>query len=78
MKTENSSIGLRLSLVIAMLMLVIAVPFALKPRQNLLAAADDTLVIISPHNEAVRHEFTLAFAEHYKNKTGRSVRIDWR
>ena len=78
MKTENASIGLRLSLVIAMLMLVIAVPFALKPRQNLLAAADDTLVIISPHNEAVRHEFTLAFAEHYKNKTGRSVRIDWR
>lgn len=78
MKTENASIGLRLSLVIAMLLLVIAVPFALKPRQNLLAAADDTLVIISPHNEAVRHEFTLAFAEHYKNKTGRSVRIDWR
>ena len=78
MKTENASIGLRLSLVIAMLMLVIAVPFALKPRQNLLAAADDTLVIISPHNEAVRHEFTLAFAAHYKNKTGRSVRIDWR
>ena len=65
-------------LVLATLLLVIAFPFALKPRENLLAAADDTVVIISPHNEAVRHEFTLAFAAHYKSKTGRTVRIDWR
>ena len=78
MQTANASIGLRLSLVLATLLLVIAFPFALKPRENLLAAADDTIVIISPHNEAVRHEFTLAFANHYKSKTGRTVRIDWR
>lgn len=78
MQTANASIGLRLSLVLATLLLVIAFPFALKPRENLLAAADDTVVIISPHNEAVRHEFTLAFAAHYKSKTGRTVRIDWR
>ncbi len=57
---------------------VIAVPFALKPKSNLLAEADDTLVIITPHNEAIRYEFTLAFSRHYKEKTGRSVRIDWR
>lgn len=64
--------------VLAALALVVAVPFLLKPRQNLLAHADDTLVIISPHNEAVRHEFTMAFANRYKIKTGRSIRIDWR
>ena len=29
---------------------VIAVPFALKPKDNLLANADDSLVIVSPHN----------------------------
>jgi len=57
---------------------VIAVPFALKPEGNLLADADDTLVIVTPNNEAIRHEFTVAFADHYKKKTGRSVRIDWR
>jgi len=57
---------------------VIAVPFALKPKGNLLAEADDTLVIVSPHNEAIRYEFTVAFSRHYKQKTGRSVRVDWR
>lgn len=57
---------------------VIAVPFALKPKDNLLAGADDTLVIVSPHNEAIRYEFTVAFAKHYQQKTGRTVRIDWR
>ena len=60
------------------LALVLAVPFLLKPRQNLLSNSDDTLVIISPHNEAVRYEFTMAFVRHYQAKTGRSIRIDWR
>ncbi len=68
----------RILLVLAALALVVAVPFLLKPRQNLLANADNALVIISPHNEAVRHEFTTAFVNHYKIKTGRSIRIDWR
>ena len=57
---------------------VIAVPFALKPADNLLANADDTLVIITPQNEAIRYEFTVAFCNYYKKKTGRSIRIDWR
>ena len=57
---------------------VIAVPFALKPKDNLLANADDTLVVVSPQNEAIRYEFTVAFCNHYKKKTGRSVRVDWR
>lgn len=60
------------------LALVLAVPFLLKPRQNLLSGSDETIVIISPHNEAVRHEFTVAFIKYYQAKTGRSIRIDWR
>ena len=68
----------RIILVLVALALVLAVPFLLKPRQNLLADADETLVIISPHNEAVRHEFSMAFAKHYQLKTGRSIRLDWR
>src|SRR5690349_13632493 len=65
-------------LVIAALLVVLAVPFLLKPQQDLLAEADETLVIISPHNEAIRYEFSRAFNDYYKAKTGRTVRIDWR
>jgi len=68
----------RLLLVLGVLIAVVAVPFALKPKKSLLAQADDTLVIISPHNEAIRYEFTRAFGEYYKAKTGRTVRLDWR
>lgn len=70
--------SVRIVLVLIALAVVLALPFALKPKENLLAQADDTLVIISPHNEAIRYEFSHAFAEHYKAKTGRTVRIDWR
>ena len=72
------SASLRALGVLAALAAVIAVPFALKPKDNLLAGADDALVIVSPHNEAIRYEFTVAFCKHYKKKTGRSVRVDWR
>ncbi len=68
----------RLLLILAVLAAVIGVPFALKPKQSLLANADDTLVIISPHLEAIRYEFSRAFGEYYQAKTGRTVRIDWR
>ena len=64
--------------VVAALVAIIAIPFALKPKESLLAQADDTLVIISPHLEAIRYEYSHAFSEYYKKKTGRSVRIDWR
>lgn len=60
------------------MVLVVGVPFLLRPEQSFLAAADDTLIIVSPHNEAIRYEFTRGFTEWYKNRTGRSVRIDWR
>jgi ABC-type Fe3+ transport system, periplasmic component len=68
----------RVLIVLAALGAILALPFLLKPKENLLASADDTLVIISPHNEAIRYEFSRAFGEHYKAKTGRTVRIDWR
>jgi ABC-type Fe3+ transport system substrate-binding protein len=40
--------------------------------------ADETLVIISPHNEATRYEFARAFREAHFARTGRSVFVDWR
>jgi len=64
--------------ILILLALIIAVPFALKPKEDFLAAADDTVVIITPHNEQIRYEFTRAFSEYYHRKTGRTVHIDWR
>ena len=37
----------------------------------------ETLVIITPHNEAIRHEFTEAFSA-LMARQGRRVQIDWR
>lgn len=68
----------RLLIVFAAMAVVVVLPFLLKPKENLLAKADDTLIIVSPHNEAIRFEFAHAFSDHYRRKTGRSVRIDWR
>jgi iron(III) transport system substrate-binding protein len=68
----------RILAVLAALAVVLAFPFLLKPKENLLAAADETLVILSPHNEAIRYEFSRAFGEYYKAQTGKTVRIDWR
>ena len=39
--------------------------------------ADDELVLVSPHWEGIRDEFTWAFEEHWKAKTGRTVRMAW-
>lgn len=38
----------------------------------------DTLIIITPHNEDIRFEFTNGFKEWYFNKTGKRVTLDWR
>lgn len=71
----------RISLVLVALAVVIGIPFALRPAadEQLVAAGDaDRLIIVSPHNEAIRHEFTVAFRRHYREKTGRDVALDWR
>ena len=41
-------------------------------------SADETLVIITPHNEATRYEFAQAFREAHFAKTGRRIFVDWR
>src|SRR5271165_3763494 len=64
--------------ILVALLAVVAVPFLFRqPEIDNNSAADD-LVIISPHSEAIRFEFTRAFADYYRKLTGRSVQIDWR
>ncbi len=64
--------------VLIALAVVLAIPFALRPSNKLLGKAEDMLVIVTPHNEAIRYEFAHAFADHYLLETGRTVAIDWR
>ncbi|MCX7869554.1 MAG: hypothetical protein N2322_06335, partial [Terrimicrobiaceae bacterium] len=68
----------RALLVFAAMAVVLGLPFALKPEEGFFEKADDTLVVITPHNEAIRYEFSRAFSAHYREKTGRTVRLDWR
>lgn len=70
----------RLLLVAAALLLVVGLPFALRPppEERASNAGADTLVIISAHNEAIRREFTGAFRRHYRATMGRNVDVDWR
>ncbi|MDB6114658.1 MAG: hypothetical protein JWQ62_1603 [Lacunisphaera sp.] len=67
------------ALIILALVAVVGLPFLLRPRQRTVAGrADDTLVVITPHNEALRYEYARGFRDWYQARTGRTVAIDWR
>ncbi len=66
------------AILLGLLAVTLALPFALRPRKPAAAGADVTLVIITPHNEAIRYEFGHAFERWYRQQTGRSVFVDWR
>jgi iron(III) transport system substrate-binding protein len=66
------------ALLILALVAVVALPFLLRPKQAVSGPADETLVIITPHNEALRYEYTHGFREWYRQRTGRTIAIDWR
>jgi ABC-type Fe3+ transport system substrate-binding protein len=57
---------------------ILAVPFALKLARVASTATDDTVVVVTPHNEAIRAEYARGFAPWYRERTGRTVTIDWR
>lgn len=67
---------MRVVLFIALLLLL-ALPFAWRQSEPV-RTADDVLVVITPHNGAIRHEFGRAFERWYQQRTGRSIRVDWR
>ena len=65
----------------ALLLILLLGPLLLRPRGEKAGTAgppDETLIIITPHNEATRYEFGRAFAEEHFAKTGRRVLVDWR
>lgn len=60
--------------------LVIALPFIFRQDHGDAAwqPGDPVLVLISPHNEAIRFEFGLAFSRWHNEHFGQPVRMDWR
>lgn len=66
------------SLLLGALAVVIALPFLLRPRRATAGPTDDTVVVITSHNEAIRHEFARGFARWWRERSGRAVAVDWR
>jgi len=66
---------------LALLVLVLAVvigPILMRPKgDEARLKGQDTLVIVSPHNEAIRSEFGEAFRDWQRRKTGRTVLVEW-
>ncbi|MBN1268480.1 MAG: ABC transporter substrate-binding protein [Kiritimatiellae bacterium] len=59
---------------------VIAVPFLLRSPEDAAdwKKGDPVLVIITPHNEAIRYEFARAFSDWHRARHGQPVKVEWR
>ena len=66
------------AIIVLTLLVTLVLPFALRPTTPTSGVAEDNLVVITPHNEAIRHEIGLAFVRWYRARTGRTVALDWR
>lgn len=69
---------IRNTIIAGLLAGIVAIPFVMRPEGAGQDRPDRTLVIISPHNEAIRHEFANAFAAYWQREHGETVSIDWR
>jgi len=70
----------RILVIISLLVLIVALPILMRRETATVSPdrADDRLVILSPHNETIRQEFGNAFAAWWKQRTGRTIYVDWR
>lgn len=60
--------------------LVIALPFLfrLPPQTTDWQTGDPELIVVTPHNEAIRFEFGNAFSRWHQQHYGKPVKVDWR
>tara|TARA_R100000027_G_scaffold22267_2_gene16140 strand:- start:3909 stop:5549 length:1641 start_codon:yes stop_codon:yes gene_type:complete len=70
--------GLKSIIILGLIVIVIGLPFAFKGEETIVGKADDVVVVITPHNEAIRFEFERGFRQWYEAQTGRTVDVDWR
>jgi iron(III) transport system substrate-binding protein len=70
----------RALIIVTLLSLLVAVPILMRSDMAAVAPsrADDRIIILSPHNETIRREYERAFAGWWKNRTGRTIYVDWR
>ncbi len=66
--------------IIGLLTLIVALPLDMRRSTATTdsRSADDHLVVLTPHNESIRQEFGEAFANWWKQSTGRTIHVDWR
>ena len=66
--------------ILLVLAAIVALPFLFRQETGVREwkAGDPVLVIITPHNEAIRHEFGAAFSDWHARKYGKPVKVDWR
>ncbi len=65
-------------LIAVLLGAIVGLPFLLRPSRVEGRQAADTVVVVTPHNESIRHEFAVGFERWYRERTGRTVAVDWR
>jgi len=67
-------------IIFGLLALIVALPLVMRRETATVspAEADERLVILTPHNESIRQEFGEAFALYWKQKTGKTIYVDWR
>jgi ABC-type Fe3+ transport system substrate-binding protein len=64
---------------LALLAAILLTPILLRPKEQIPTDANvETVVIVTPHNEAIRYEFSRAFDSWYFARTHRRARVDWR
>lgn len=66
--------------VLGLLAAIVALPFVMRRQTGSDAwkHGDPVLVVISPHNEAIRQEFAWGFSAWHQRVHGKPVKIDWR
>jgi iron(III) transport system substrate-binding protein len=66
--------------ILLLLAAIVALPFALRRSDAGTAwrAGDPLLVVVTPHNEAIRYEFEHGFSKWHQQKYGKPVKIEWR
>src|SRR3954471_13655143 len=66
--------------ILLLLAAIVALPFALRRTDAGTAwrPGDPLLVVVTPHNEAIRYEIERGFAKWHQQKYGKPVKIEWR
>jgi iron(III) transport system substrate-binding protein len=67
-------------IIIVIGILVVALPFLFRQSAQDIGwqEGDPELVIITPHNEAIRFEFSQGFSRWHRERYGKPVKVDWR